>query len=57
LDALIVIGDDQQEMLHGTDIPPLLVYDRPMIRSQPPAHATMPTRSRWGTPSPSSTLR
>jgi hypothetical protein len=45
LDALIVIGDDQQEMLHGTDIPPLLVYDRPMIRSQPPAHAT--NRPEW----------
>jgi hypothetical protein len=39
LDALIVIGDDQQEMLRGTEIPSLLVYDRPTLRSQHPPHA------------------
>jgi 3-O-methylgallate 3,4-dioxygenase len=45
LDALIVIGDDQQEMLRGTDIPPLLVYDRPTMRSMRPAHAS--GRPEW----------
>jgi hypothetical protein len=45
LDALIVIGDDQQEMLRGTDIPPLLVYDRPTMRSVRPPHA--PSRPEW----------
>jgi hypothetical protein len=45
LDALIVIGDDQQEMLRGTDIPALLIYDRPTLRSQRPAHA--PNRPEW----------
>ncbi len=45
LDALIVIGDDQQEMLGGNGSPPLLVYDHPTIRSQRPAHA--PGRPEW----------
>jgi Catalytic LigB subunit of aromatic ring-opening dioxygenase len=45
LDALIVIGDDQKEMLRGDQSPPLLVYDRPGIRSQRPPHA--PNRPEW----------
>jgi hypothetical protein len=45
LDALIVIGDDQKEMLRGDDHPPLLVYDRATIRSQRPPHA--PGRAEW----------
>jgi hypothetical protein len=45
LDALIIIGDDQHEMLRDTTIPSLLVYDRPTIRSQRPAHA--PGRPEW----------
>jgi hypothetical protein len=45
LDALIVIGDDQKEMLRGDQSPPLLVYDRPSIRSQRPPHA--PNRPEW----------
>ena len=39
LDALIVIGDDQKEMLRDDHPPALLVYDRPTIRSQRPPHA------------------
>ena len=45
LDALIVIGDDQKEMLPGDESPALLVYVRPSIRSQRPAHA--PGRPDW----------
>ena len=45
LDALIVIGDDQQEMLRGTDIPAVLVYDRPTMRSTRPPHAS--ARPDW----------
>ncbi|MEA2775376.1 MAG: hypothetical protein QOF90_782 [Acetobacteraceae bacterium] len=45
LDALIVIGDDQKEMLRGEQSPPLLVYDRPSIRSQRPPHS--PNRPAW----------
>jgi hypothetical protein len=45
LDALIVIGDDQKEMLRGDQTPALLVYDRPTIRSQRPPHA--PGRPEW----------
>jgi hypothetical protein len=45
LDALIVIGDDQREMLPGDRPPALLVYDRPTIRSQRPPHA--PGRPEW----------
>jgi catalytic LigB subunit of aromatic ring-opening dioxygenase len=48
LDVLIVIGDDQREMLRGTDIPSLLVYDRPTIRSQRPPHAS--GRPEWTQP-------
>jgi hypothetical protein len=45
LDALIVIGDDQKEMLGDGDPPQLLIYDRPTIRSQRPEHA--PGRPEW----------
>jgi hypothetical protein len=45
LDALIVIGDDQKEMLKDAHSPPLLVYDRPTIRGQRPPHAT--GRPEW----------
>jgi len=45
LDALIVIGDDQKEMLRGDTMPTLLVYDRPTMRSQCPPHA--PNRPAW----------
>ncbi|HEY0183437.1 MAG TPA: hypothetical protein VGC09_11575 [Rhodopila sp.] len=45
LDALIVIGDDQKEMLRDDRPPPLLVYDRPTMRSQCPPHA--PGRPEW----------
>ena len=48
LDALIVIGDDQKEMLRGDQSPPLLVYDRPSIRSQRPA--ACPESARVGPP-------
>jgi hypothetical protein len=44
LDALIVIGDDQHEMLRGDHHPSLLVYDRPAIRGQRPAS---PGRPEW----------
>ena len=45
LDALIVIGDDQKEMLRGDRPPELLVYDRPVLRGQRPAHAA--NRPEW----------
>jgi Catalytic LigB subunit of aromatic ring-opening dioxygenase len=45
LDALIVIGDDQREMLRGDRPPALVVYDRPTIRSQRGPHA--PGRPEW----------
>ena len=45
LDALIVIGDDQQEMLPGDHPPALLIYDRPTIRSRRPPRA--PDRPEW----------
>jgi hypothetical protein len=45
LDALIVIGDDQKEMLRGDRSPPLLVYSRATIRSQRPKHAA--NRPEW----------
>jgi hypothetical protein len=45
LDALIIIGDDQHEMLRDAPIPSLLVYDRHTIRSQRPPHA--PGRPEW----------
>jgi hypothetical protein len=45
LDALIVIGDDQKEMLRGEHQPTVLVYDRSSIRSQRPPHA--PGRPEW----------
>jgi hypothetical protein len=45
LDALIVIGDDQKEMLRAEPFPPLLVYQHPSIRSQRPEHA--PGRPEW----------
>jgi len=45
LDALIVIGDDQKEMLPGEHHPPLLVYSRPTIRGQRPPHP--PNRPEW----------
>ena len=44
-DVLVIIGDDQQEMLRGTDMPPLLVYTEPVIRSARPAHP--PNRPAW----------
>ena len=45
LDALIVIGDDQKEMLRDDHPPALLIYDRPTIRGQRPPHA--PGRPAW----------
>jgi hypothetical protein len=45
LDALVVIGDDQKEMLQGENSPPLIVYDRAYIRSVRPAHAA--GRPEW----------
>ncbi|MFL5254235.1 MAG: hypothetical protein ACJ8AI_15315 [Rhodopila sp.] len=45
LDALVIIGDDQQEMLRGTTMPPLLVYTQPVIRAERPPHA--PNRPAW----------
>jgi Catalytic LigB subunit of aromatic ring-opening dioxygenase len=45
LDALIVIGDDQKEMLRGDHQPSVLVYDRPGIRNQRPPHP--PNRPEW----------
>jgi hypothetical protein len=45
LDALIVIGDDQREMLRDDLTPALVVYDRPTIRSQRGPHA--PGRPEW----------
>ena len=45
LDALIVIGDDQQEMLKGDRHPALMVYDRPTMRSQRRPHP--PGRPEW----------
>ena len=45
LDALVVIGDDQKEMVRGDPMPPLLIYDRPTIRSRRPPHA--PGRPEW----------
>lgn len=35
LDALIIVGDDQQEMLHGNNMPALLVYWGETIRNAP----------------------
>ena len=45
LDALIIIGDDQKEMLRGEYIPPLLVYAGATIRSQRPPHGQ--NRPEW----------
>ncbi|HEX2942342.1 MAG TPA: hypothetical protein VHO91_14930 [Rhodopila sp.] len=45
LDALVIIGDDQQEMLRGETMPPLLVYAGATIRSQRPPHP--PGRPEW----------
>lgn len=45
LDALIVIGDDQKEMLRGDHHPALMVYDRATIRSRRPPHAA--NRPAW----------
>ena len=45
LDALIIIGDDQKEMLRGEHIPPLLVYAGATIRSQRPPRAQ--NRPEW----------
>lgn len=45
LDALIVIGDDQKEMLRGDRFPEVMVYDRALIRSERPVHA--PGRPAW----------
>jgi hypothetical protein len=45
LDALIVIGDDQKEMLRGDQVPSLLVYTHPTIRGERPPHA--PGRPEW----------
>jgi Catalytic LigB subunit of aromatic ring-opening dioxygenase len=45
LDALVVIGDDQKEMLRGPVIPSLLVYAGATIRSERPPHA--PGRPEW----------
>jgi 3-O-methylgallate 3,4-dioxygenase len=43
LDAVIVIGDDQHEMIKDESIPPLMVYTAPAIRSQrPPQPANRP---------------
>jgi 3-O-methylgallate 3,4-dioxygenase len=47
LDALIVIGDDQKEMLRDDHPPALVVYDRPTIRWHRPPHA--PGRPEWAT--------
>lgn len=45
LDALIVIGDDQQEMLRGPSMPKLLVYTDATIRGEQPSHP--PNRPDW----------
>ena len=45
LDVLIIIGDDQKEMLRDGSMPQLLIYDRPILRSQRPPHA--PGRPAW----------
>jgi Catalytic LigB subunit of aromatic ring-opening dioxygenase len=45
LDALIVIGDDQKEMLRGENHPALMVYDRPTIRAERPANGA--NRPAW----------
>jgi hypothetical protein len=45
LDALIVIGDDQKEMLKDDHHPALMIYDRPTMRAERPAHA--PNRPAW----------
>ncbi len=45
LDALIVIGDDQHEMLRGSEIPSLLIHDCPTMRSARPPHTS--TRPDW----------
>lgn len=45
LDALIVIGDDQKEMLRGDPSPALVVYGHATIRSECPPHA--PGRPEW----------
>ena len=50
LDALIVIGDDQQEMLKGDQHPALMVYDRPTMRSQRRPHP--PGRTPTTSPAP-----
>jgi hypothetical protein len=45
LDALIVIGDDQKEMLKDDHHPALMIYDRPTMRAERPAHAA--NRPAW----------
>lgn len=45
LDALIIIGDDQQEMMKGDHHPTLTIYDHPTIRSQRPPPAS--NRPEW----------
>ena len=43
LDAVVIIGDDQHEMIKDESIPPLMIYSAPAIRGQrPPQPANRP---------------
>ncbi len=45
LDAIIIIGDDQHEMVKEGSFPPLMIYTAPAIRGQRPPHPA--NRPEW----------